>query len=103
MNIPERTCENCTHYVSEALGDYGSGPFEERCALYDNDPKKFVKLSGITSDPEEDDRFPYSEAPDCFEVEFWRTEFAHDLDGSQERLDEAYERFKAFMDQGHPL
>ena len=103
MNMPEKTCETCKHYISEALGDYGSAPYEERCSRYDNDPSKFAKLTGITGDPEEDKRFPYSEAPCCYEAEFWHTEFAHDLDGSQERLDAAYERFKAFMDHGHPL
>ena len=102
-NETKRTCETCTHYISEAMGDFGSGPFEERCGRYDSDPLKFMKLTGITCDPEDDKRFPYSEAPCCYEAEFWCTEYAQDLDGSQERLDDAYERFRAFMDHGHPL
>ena len=102
-NETKRTCETCTHYISEALEDDGSGPFEERCGRYDSDPLKFMKLTGITCDPEDDKRFPYSEAPCCYEAEFWCTEYAQDLDGSQERLHDAYERFRAFMDHGHPL
>jgi hypothetical protein len=95
--LPERTCETCTHYRTEAMGDYGSGPSEVTCALYEKHPDRFA------SDPAENDDFPFSDAPECYEPDFWTTEFANDLDGSQERLDVAYERFKAFMDHGHPL
>jgi hypothetical protein len=85
------------------VGDYGSGPHEIRCARYDKNPETFATISGITTDPEKDEDFPYAEAPGCYEVEFWQTDFTNNLDGTQENLDVAYDRFRAFMDLGHPL
>ena len=97
MNMPERTCETCTYYRCEALGDYGSGPIELGCRLYDTEPERFKR------DPEDDPHFPYDPAPDCYEVEFWCTDFAEDVDGSDASFDAAYQRFRDFLDKGHPL
>ncbi len=97
MSLPERTCETCTHYTCEAMGDYGSGPFEVRCRLFDREPDRFKV------DPEDDENFPYDPAPDCYELEFWHTDFANDLNGSEEQLNEAYLLFRAYLDQDHPL
>lgn len=102
--LPDKACENCSHYYCDAMGDYGSGPYEIGCREYDRDPEGFKKLTGIDGDPGELDNFPFgTDAPPCYEVEFWCTDFANDMDGSQEKLDAAYERFKAYVEQGHPL
>lgn len=85
------------------MGDYGSPPYEIGCRLYDRDPEAFPSVSGLKGDPGDDDNFPFDDAPPCYEPEFWHTDFAEDLDGSEESFEAAYQRFRAFLDQGHPL
>lgn len=101
--LPDRECGTCAFYYCDAVGDYGSPPYEIGCRKYDRDPKAFKAESGLPDDPAELDGFPFLDAPPCYEVEFWYTDFAENLDGSQESLDAAYERFRAYLDQGHPL
>ena len=101
--LPNRECGTCTHYYCDAMGDYGSPPYEIGCRRFDRDEKAFVEVSGITGDPGDRDDFPFEDAPPCYEVEFWHTDFCLDVDGSQASLDAAYDRFRAFLDQGHPL
>ena len=103
--LPDKACENCSFYYCDAMGDYGSGPHEIGCRKYDNDPEGFKAPTGISDDPGELERFPFigDEVPPCYSVEFWCTEFANDMDGSEERLNAAYERFRAFLDNNEPL
>ena len=101
--LPSQACETCTHYYCDAMGDYGSPPYEIGCRFYDNDPEGFKAKSGISDDPGDHEDFPFNDAPGCYEVEFWHTDFCNDLDGSEERLNEAYALFKAYLDEGTPL
>ena len=87
--LPERTCENCDCYRCYAVGDYGSGPYEIYCTKVD--------------DKEDDEDFPHTPAPDCYEPNFWLSAFANDVDGTEEGLDNAFKRFRAYVEQGVPL
>ncbi len=85
------------------MGDYGSGPYDIGCRKYDNDPEAFAAKTGIDGDPGDSDDFPFNDPPPCYEVEFWCTDFANDLNGSEEQLNDAYLLFRAYLDHGHPL
>ena len=87
--MPSRECATCANYRCYGVGDYGSPPYEVYCTEDDS--------------MEDNPDFPFTPAPACYTPDFWQTEFAKDVDGSESSLDEAYQRFRAYVDQGVPL
>jgi hypothetical protein len=54
-------------------------------------------------DDSDGDEFPYQNAPDCAEVDFRRISFADNVDDTQGSEDDAFKRYKAYIDEGIPL
>lgn len=95
--LPKKACQNCSRYACEGMGEYGTWPYDEYCRLFDAEPEEFKKISGIIIDPRDDEDFPYEKAPPCFRHEFWLSPFAEEVDGSEESLERAYEKFDKFL------
>jgi hypothetical protein len=95
------SCEQCTYYVDDSEPEGPQGLYA--CESYhDGRLDELLKQPEMDGnipicDPSEDEAFPYDPAPLCFELDFWCSEFAKMVDGSDESLARAYKAFEESM------
>ena len=94
-NMP--TCEQCAYFYDDSEPEGPSGQYI--CLSYHDGRQEKLAAEGLDgeiplSDPWEDEAFPYDPAPPCFELDFWHSEFAKMVDGTDESLARAHKAFE---------
>jgi hypothetical protein len=80
-------CESCEYYELESDGDYG----QYRWSVCQKRPTMGNLLS-----------FPFKKAMPCFRLAFWHSEFAAEVNDSNESYTQAVAKWKAKYPGGRP-
>ena len=74
------SCQTCVHFGEERDGDYG----QIFCGYTCNEHPNFQNLRS----------FPFKKKKDCHVLDFWHSEFANGLDGTEENYAKAIDRWR---------